>query len=136
LPVAAAECIKAGITMFLDDYRAAVTEALEKGLVSEKEIEEAIYGNLRVVLKLGLLDSSPENPYSEIGITDTIAPWTRKEVHDLARKATEKSIVLLKNDNKFSRFKRQNKVNCNHRPSANAVISDWYSGTPHTGNNP
>ncbi len=131
LPVAAAECIKAGITMFLDDYRAAVREALEKGLVSEKEIEEAIYGNLRVVLKLGLLDSSPENPYSEIGITDTIAPWTRKEVHDLARKATEKSIVLLKNDDKFLPLQKDKiKSIAIIGPSANAVISDWYSGTP------
>ena len=33
LPVAAAECIKAGITMFLDDYRASVKEALVKELI-------------------------------------------------------------------------------------------------------
>ena len=50
LDVAAAECIKAGITMFLDDYRASVVEALDKGLVTEKEIEKAIYGNFRVLL--------------------------------------------------------------------------------------
>ena len=95
LPVAAAECIKAGITMFLDDYRPSVKEALEKGLISEKDIEEAIYGNFRVLLKLGLLDSSAQNPYSEIGITDTIAPWTKPEARELVRKATEKSIVLI-----------------------------------------
>jgi hypothetical protein len=44
-PVAAAECIKAGITVFLDDYRSSLKEAMDKGLVSEKEIDEAIYGN-------------------------------------------------------------------------------------------
>src|SRR4030042_2913362 len=52
LDIAAAECIKAGITVFLDNYRAPLTEALSKGLVTEKQIEEAIYGNLRVVLNL------------------------------------------------------------------------------------
>ena len=99
LPVAAAECIKAGITVFLDDYRASIKEALQMGLVTEKEIEDALYGNFRILLKLGLLDNSPKNPYTDIGITDTIAPWSKRQAGDLVRKATEKSIVLLKNEN-------------------------------------
>jgi len=131
LPVAAAECIKAGITMFLDDYRSSVKEAFEKGLVSEKEIEEAIYGNLRVMLKLGLLDISPQNPYIEIGVTDTIAPWTKQQARDLVRKATEKSIVLLKNENMLLPFQKEKlKSIAVIGPSANSVISDWYSGNP------
>jgi len=130
-PVAAAECIKAGITMFLDDYRASVKEALEKGLITEKDIEESIYGNFKVLLKLGLLDSSPQNPYSEIGIADTIAPWTKQEARDLVRKATEKSIVLLKNENMVLPLQKDKiKSIAVIGPSANSVISDWYSGTP------
>ena len=131
LAVAAAECIKAGITMFLDDYKASVKEAMDKGLISEKDIEEAIYGNFKVLLKLGLLDSSPQNHYSEIGISDTIAPWTKQQAHDLARKATEKSIVLLKNENMLlPLLKNKIKSIAVIGPSANSVISDWYSGTP------
>ena len=131
LPVAAAECIKAGITMFLDDYRSSVKEALEKNLISEKEIDEAIYGNLRVLLKLGLLDNSIKNPYSEIGISDTIAPWTKQQARDLVRKATEKSIVLLKNENMLLPLHMDKiKSIAVIGPSANSVISDWYSGTP------
>jgi len=131
LPVAAAECIKAGITMFLDDYRASVKEAFDKGLVTEKEIEDAIYGNFRVILKLGFLDNSSKNPYSEIGITDTIAPWTKPEARELVRKATEKSIVLLKNENMLLPFQKDKiKSIAVIGPSANSVISDWYSGTP------
>ena len=131
LPVAAAECIKAGITMFLDDYRPSIKEAIEKGLITEKDIEEAIYGNLRVILKLGMMDSSLQNPYSEIGIKDTIAPWTKPEVHDLVRKATEKSIVLLKNKEMLlPLLKNKIKSVAVIGPSANSVISDWYSGTP------
>jgi beta-glucosidase len=131
LPVAAAGCIKAGITMFLDDYKPSVTEALDKGLITEKEIEEAIYGNLRVALKLGLLDNSAANPYSNIGVTDTIAPWTTQNARDLARKATEKSIVLLKNEEALLPLKTgEIKSIAVIGPSANSVISDWYSGTP------
>ncbi len=128
---AAAGCIKAGITMFLDDYRSSVVEALDKGLVTEKEIEEAIYGNFRILLKLGLLDNSTVNPYSLIGISDTIAPWTRTEAKELARKATEKSIVLLKNENTLLPLDRDKlKSVAVIGPSANMVVSDWYSGTP------
>jgi beta-glucosidase len=131
LSVAAAECIKAGITMFLDDYRPSVKEAMEKGLISEKDIEEAIYGNFRVILKLGMLDSSPQNPYTEIGVTDTIAPWTKHEACDLARKATVKSVVLLKNDEMLLPLRKDKiKSIAVIGPSANSVISDWYSGTP------
>jgi beta-glucosidase len=131
LPLAAAECIKAGITMFLDDYRSSVKEALEKGLIAEKDIDEAIYGNLRVLLKLGLMDNSSKNPYSQIGVSDTIAPWTKKEARNLARKATEKSIVLLKNDNMLLPIQKDKiKSVAVIGPSANSVISDWYSGTP------
>jgi beta-glucosidase len=131
LPVAAAECIKAGITMFLDDYRPSVKEALEKGLITEKDIEEAIYGNFRVLLKLGLLDDSRQNPYSNIGITDTIAPWTKQDARELVRKATEKSIVLLKNEKMLLPLQKDKiKSIAVIGPSANSVISDWYSGTP------
>jgi beta-glucosidase len=131
LDIAAAECIKAGITVFLDNYIAPLREALGKGLITEKDIEEAIYGNLRVILKLGMLDNSSGNPYSGIGIKDTLAPWTRNEARDLARLATQKSIVLLKNKNSLLPL-RKNKIKSIAiiGPSANKVISDWYSGTP------
>jgi beta-glucosidase len=131
LDIAAAECIKAGITVFLDNYMAPLKGALGKGLITEKDIEQAIYGNLRVILKLGMLDSSARNPYTDIGITDTIAPWTRKEAHDLARTATQKSIVLLKNQNSLLPLQKDKiKSIAVIGPSSNKVISDWYSGTP------
>jgi beta-glucosidase len=131
LDVAAAGCIKAGITMFLDDYRSSVKAALEGKLISETEIDSAIYGNLRVILKLGFLDNSSKNPYKEIGLTDTVAPWTKSEARELAKKVTEESVVLLKNQNSILPL-QLNKIKSIAviGPSANAVISDWYSGTP------
>lgn len=131
LDIAAAACIKAGITMFLDNYRVPLQEALQNGLISESDIDEAIYGNLRVLLKLGLLDDSPQNPYTGIGISDTIAPWTKPGAAELVREATVKSIVLLKNLNSMLPLQKDRiKSIAVIGPSANKVISDWYSGTP------
>jgi beta-glucosidase len=131
LDTAAAECIKAGITVFLDNYMAPLKEALGKGLITERQIDESIYGNLRILLKLGLLDDSGQNQYNLIGIMDTIAPWTKQEAKDLARLATQKSVVLLKNQNSLLPLQK-NKIKSIAviGPSSNKVISDWYSGTP------
>jgi beta-glucosidase len=131
LPVAAAACIKAGITMFLDNYKPSVKEALAKGMITEEDINRAVYGNFRVLLKLGLLDNSPDNPYMNIGVTDTVAPWTKKEAHDLARISAVESVVLLKNDGGLLPLNKEKiKSIAVIGPSANSVISDWYSGTP------
>jgi beta-glucosidase len=131
LDIAAAECIKAGITVFLDNYVAPLKEALEKKLISEKDIDEAIYGNFRILLKLGMLDNSPKNPWSQIGIADTTAPWTKQEARDLVRKATRESIVLLKNEDMIlPLIKEKIRSVAVIGPSANKVISDWYAGTP------
>jgi len=128
---AAAACIQAGITMFLDSYRAAVNAALEQGLVTEAQIDMAVRGTLRVMLKVGLLDNSPDNPYARIGVGDPAPPWTRSEARALARKATRKSVVLLKNDAGLLPLN----INAIQSiaiigPSADQVISDWYAGTP------
>jgi len=130
LPVAAAACIKAGITMFLDNYKPSLKTALEKGLVTEKDIDQSVRGTLRVMLKLGFMDNNSGNPYSTIGITDSIKPWTRQEAADLARKVTRKSIVLMKNTGVLPLKKDAIKSIAIIGPSANLVLSDWYAGTP------
>jgi beta-glucosidase len=131
LETAAAECIKAGITMFLDDYKSSVNKALEKGLITENDLNEAIYGNFRVILKLGLLDKSEKNPYASIGVKDTVPPWLRPEAGALARKATCESIVLLKNDGMLLPLdKGKIRSIAVIGPSSGSVISDWYGGNP------
>ena len=129
-PEAAAACIKAGINMFLDQYRPYLQEAMSKGLVSEKEIDKVIRGTLRVMLKLGLMDNGSANPYVSIGIQDTIRPWTKEEAKELARKATAKSVVLLKNEGVLPIEIEKIKSIAVIGPSADFVVSDWYSGSP------
>lgn len=128
---AAAACIKAGITKFLDEYKDAVYEALHRKLISVEDIEKAIRGNLRISLKLGLLDHTEDNPYAAIGVTDTIAPWSKPETKALVREATLKSIVLLKNQDHWlplDRHKIKKIAVIGQR--ATEVLQDWYAGKP------
>lgn len=131
LPHAAAGCIKSGITMFLDRYKDPLKDALQQGLVTEDDINQAVRGTLRVLLKLGFMDDSSMNPYTSIGVQDTIRPWTTPEARALARLATARSVVLMKNDGGLLPIdKSKIKSIAVIGPSANRVISDWYSGTP------
>lgn len=128
---AAAACIKAGITKFLDEYKDAVYEALHRKLISVEDIEKAIRGNLRISLKLGLLDHAEDNPYAAIGVTDTIAPWSKPETKALVREATLKSVVLLKNQDHLlplDRHKIKKIAVIGQR--ATEVLQDWYTGKP------
>jgi beta-glucosidase len=131
LVTAAAACIKAGITMFLDNYKEPLKEAIEKRMITEQEINAAIRGNLRVMLKLGLLDENPANPYAKIGITDTVAPWSKKENHEMIRNATAKSVVLLKNERNILPINKEKvKSIAVVGPAADFVTPDWYAGRP------
>lgn len=127
---AAAESIKAGIGQFLDDYRDAVRGALKKGILTESDIDRALRGNFRVMIRLGLLDPPLRVPYSSIG-QESIDPWATEKHKAIALLATQKSIVLLKNSaNLLPLDKKSLKSIAVIGPRANEVLLDWYSGTP------
>ncbi len=130
----AAAVIKATTGQFLDQYVPYVKEALQKGLITEVDIDKAIRGNIFVALKLGMLDVSdnPANPYITIGKDSTaLPPYERQEVKDFVREATAKSIVLLKNDNQTLPIDtRKVKKIAVVGPYADKMVYDWYSGTP------
>jgi beta-glucosidase len=127
---AAAESVKAGIGQFLDDYRDAVRGALKKGILTEADIDRALRGNFRVMIRLGLLDPPARVPYASIG-QESIDPWATEKHKAIALLATQKSIVLLKNSaNLLPLDKRSLKSIAVIGPRANEVLLDWYSGTP------
>jgi beta-glucosidase len=131
LAQAAAACIKAGINHFLDRHTEAVTEAVQKKLVSEAEIDQALRGLFRVSIKLGLLDPPARVPYASIGAADDPEPWAQKETRDLVREVTRKSVVLLKNSAGLLPLDRGSvRSVAVVGPLANTVLLDWYSGTP------
>ena len=126
---AAAAALKAGISQFLDKYADPVREALRQGLVDEKDIDRAVRQNMRVMLKLGLLDPAERVPYAKVD--PAAVPWQREAHKALARLVTQKSIVLLKNERGLlpldaGKLRSVAIVG----PRAAEVQLDWYSGTP------
>jgi beta-glucosidase len=127
---AAAESVKAGIGQFLDNYRDAVRGALKRGLLTEAEIDRALRGNFRVMIRLGLLDPPARVPYASIG-KDEKDPWLSDKHKAVALRATQESIVLLKNSaNLLPLDKKSLKSIAVIGPRAHEVLLDWYSGTP------
>ena len=134
LPAAAAEVVKAGLGQFLDNYKEPLTTAYNSGLVTEEDLDKALKGNLKVALKLGLLDSDyTRTPYYVP--KNSPAPWQQDYSKALAREATAKSIVLLKNEPvngnallplKTDGIKKIGLVG----EHINEVIRDWYGGDP------
>ncbi|WP_139903073.1 glycoside hydrolase family 3 C-terminal domain-containing protein [Clostridium thermarum] len=124
---ASAACIKAGISQFLDPlYTDGVNEALDAGLISMEDIDEVLRRNLRIMIRLGLLDPPEMVPYTKIGQT---APWESEAHKALVKKATQKSIVLLKNSNDLLPLDKSSLKSVaviGHK--ADIVHVDWYGG--------
>jgi beta-glucosidase len=127
--LAAAAVIDAGISQFLDEPAEGIQGALQKKLLCEADLDEVLRKNFRVMLRLGRLDPPELVPFSEIG-QDPTEPWQRTEHQEIARRATQKSIVLLKNEARLlpldaARLRRVAVIG----PLSDRVLTDWYSGT-------
>ena len=132
-----AAAVKAGINYFLDTYKDDLAKALKDGLVTEADMDASLRGWLRVLIKLGEFDSidnapAANDPYSKIGREENaIPPWKRESSEQLARQATDESIVLLKNENNTLPLNSAKlKTIAVIGPWADEVLLDWYSGTP------
>jgi beta-glucosidase len=137
MPEAAAAAIHAGLNQFDDGAsKQAITDALAQGLITEVDIDQNLRGVFRVLLKLGLFEPRSTIPYAHIGFDapppgETSDPWLWPQHKTLARKVTDESIVLLKNQDALlpldsSKTKRIAVIG----PLADKVALDWYSGTP------
>lgn len=130
LEQAAAACVLAGISQFLDNYRDGLRGALEQGLVRERDLDRVLRKNFRVMIKLGLWDPPEQVIYAQIGY-EAQEPWNRPEHQALVRSVTQKSIVLLKNEPALLPLDLENvKSVALIGPLADRVLIDWYSGTP------
>jgi len=131
-----AAAVKAGINYFLDTYKPDLTKALADGLLTEADMDASLRGWLRVLVKLGefdAVDGTPgaDDPYGKIGREADTPPWERESSKQLARLATDESIVLLKNENNTLPLDAAKlKTIAVIGPWADDVLLDWYSGTP------
>ncbi len=88
--------LSAGLDMQFYDYphdvfRQTVVKAVKDGKLSEKDLDRAVGGVLRVKFELGLFD----NPYTDEWLAAKV--FRSKEHQKLALEAARKSIVLLEN---------------------------------------
>jgi beta-glucosidase len=141
MPEAVAATVHAGINQYLDDYKPAMEEALKEGLINEADLDRNLRGVFRVMIRLGMLDPKAMVPQARIGFDDGAGkmlakdPWWTPEAKALARKVTDESIVLLKNEAEGGKKllpldAKELKSIAVVGPYANEVLLDWYSGTP------
>ncbi|GBF76682.1 glycosyl hydrolase [Paenibacillus sp. 598K] len=71
-----------------------LTEAVERGLVTEETIDRAVTRLFTTRMKLGMFDAPERVPYSAIGYAEVDSP----PMQALNRQAAQSSLVLLKND--------------------------------------
>ncbi|TYA73970.1 glycoside hydrolase family 3 C-terminal domain-containing protein [Seonamhaeicola marinus] len=132
---AAAMAIKAGLDQECFRHKTrkapfvkALKPAIEQGLLTEEELNVSVRRLLRLRFKTGDFDDPSLNPYSKIP-TSVLECDTHKQ---LALKAAEQSIVLLKNDNNILPLKNDDSKLAVIGPFANRCWLGIYSGNPKT----
>ncbi|WP_172252693.1 glycoside hydrolase family 3 C-terminal domain-containing protein [Saccharibacillus deserti] len=124
----AAGALLAGVDSLTDEPAlviAAVREALARRLIGEEDLDRALVNVFRIRFRLGQFDPEDANPYARIPESILCAP----EHAELAQRAAEQSVVLLKNDGILPLRRAEVSGAAVVGPTADAVWTDWYSGT-------
>lgn len=125
---ASALAVKTGLDLECGSNYKALKEALDRKLLTEADIDVTIKRLFTARFKLGMFDPEEIVPYAQIPFS-----VNNNSAHDwLARVASQKSIVLLKNQNKTLPLSKEIKTVAVIGPNANDVQSLWgnYSGIP------
>ncbi len=132
-PEATAASIKAGginqILAFFISIPEQIKLAMADKLMTEADLDAALRGKFRVLIRLGLLDPPSMVPYSKIGDASEPEPWTTEKHKAVARDVAHESVVLLKNAGNFLPLDRKKlKSVAVIGPHANEVLIDIYGG--------
>ncbi|OMO82075.1 hypothetical protein COLO4_23248 [Corchorus olitorius] len=92
---AAADAIKAGLDLDCGPFLAQHSEdAVNRGLLNENDVNNALGNTLRVQIRLGMFDGEPSSqPFGNLGPNDVCTPAHQQ----LALEAARQGLVLLKN---------------------------------------
>jgi beta-glucosidase len=95
LQLAAAKTILAGSDLDDGSYAIALPNALDEGLLTEKDVDQSLRRVLKIRFRLGEFDPPDQVPYNKLG-ADVIDSSAHRR---LALKTAQESIVLLANEN-------------------------------------
>ncbi|WP_372775422.1 glycoside hydrolase family 3 C-terminal domain-containing protein [Mangrovibacterium sp.] len=125
---AAAVSVQAGCDLNCGFRYAYLEGAVEQGLITEDEIDVSLKRIFMARFKLGMFDSEENVPYAKIPMSVVSSSEHRK----LALETAQKSIVLLKNENKTLPLKKDLKSIAVVGPNANDVdvLLGNYNGFP------
>ena len=127
----AAEAIKTGVNMDCSDLlQADAEQAVQKGLITEADIDKALAPNLRTAFHLGLYDDPSVSPYKGYGADSVSNDYHRA----LALKMAEESMVLLKNDGVLPLKAEDVKtmlVTGSNAASADALLGNYHGISAH-----
>ena len=124
----AALAVKAGCDLNCGSYYKYLLEAVEKGFITEEEIDIAVQRLFTARFKLGFFDDNPEHPYNKIPYAVVDAPEHRVKALELARS----SMVLLKNSKRTLPLSKDIRTLAVIGPNADSydVLVANYHGTP------
>ena len=125
---ASAMAIKAGNDLCSGITYKALPEALKRGLITEKELDEALRRLFVLRFQLGQFDPASRVPYRSIPISENDSP-----AHDqLALEVAQQSLVLLKNDGTLPWNPKDLKTVAVIGPTGDeaAALLGNYNGTP------
>ncbi|MCR5297512.1 MAG: glycoside hydrolase family 3 C-terminal domain-containing protein [Clostridiales bacterium] len=121
-----AEGVKAGVDAMLDnplEVSKAAREAVARGLITEAEMDKSILCTVTELIRQGAFD--PEDPYAELDMSDV----GTDEAKRISLQMSEESNILLKNENGFLPFSRDDDIALIGHVG-NSWYMDWYGGTP------
>ncbi len=91
----AALALKHGCDLGCDHVYNEIPEAIQRGLITEADVDRALARTLGTRFKLGMFDPAEEVPFASIPV-DVVACDTHRQ---LAYRTATESVVLLKNEN-------------------------------------
>jgi len=100
---AAALAIKAGNDSDDKEFEQNIPIAVKRGLLTIKDVDQAVARVLRVGFRLGVFDPPKNNPYADIPASTVRSP----EHLALALRTAQEAITLLSNRNQFLPLKRE-----------------------------
>lgn len=122
---AVAQSLIAGCDFSDVEFRTYIPKAVQQGILPLERLDNALYRVMRDRFRLGEFDPPEMVPYSKIPFSTVCSPEHRK----LSLEAAQKSIVLLKNKDKFLPLNRNKiKTIAVIGPHADMFTAGGYSG--------